>query len=1108
MAKKILSGEALVLDPEQHQVVNHVRGPARVLGVAGSGKTEALIAAVMARLAEFEQVNGSSRVATSELEQKKPVLVLAFDKNAAIDLREEFAKRISSGEMPVVTTFHALAWTVVSQYTQTLGAEHSLQLLSGSEQDPRIRELLKWAVAEGNLKLPAGFDHALGTLGLAEEVRRLFAKAQQLGISPTELDRIGQEFGIDEWRSLSSFFANYIDATAAEGGIDYAAVLPTAATLLSQNLSDDQFCYSAIYVDEYHDVEPAQVELIRQLSVRSPNIPLVVFGSPDEMIFRFRGASPAALQEFERDFAQVSSCPSVTVVLGHQYRLAPPIAVAAQTIVQRIPLAGYPALAQRALRWQDQLQELVADSPTTDSNWLAQEVSSVGMKRVSPRVELSSFLTATAQYNQVAESIRRLKLSGQVAAWSEIAVITRSASAGFSLLQQTLVASGIPVVSLGAGSVLRDEPGVRDLLLVLRALINPDQLTKQSARSIALSPLGGLTPSEYRSLARKIRDQKIAAGVKPKSAASAFREVLLDPVACAEVSGPGAQKLLQLSRLLARVAHLVNREQAYQVVWQLWDGSGWPADLRRLALSQSSQARSANRTLDAVVALFELIRRSERVSGIPMSVNMLLVELENQGFSAHQGADSERDGVRLLNAHSAKGKKWSVVFIVDLQEGNWPRISQQVSLLRTDQLARGDLVEPISVLDQIRDERRLLYVSISRATERVFVFCIADQVASRSSVQPSRFFDELVAVARQHPTLGFLVVVNSGLPARGLSTSSLVAQLRHTLESPDSSVALKAGAANRLAILASEGIRAADPATWWGTREWSNSATPVFDPAKPVRVSGSSWQNLDSCALKWFLSHEAGGETARGTATAFGSVVHALADAVAKGEVKPDISELRTQLESVWGQLGFAASWQEEQEKDDAVNALNRFLVWQDPAQRDRRLIATETSFEAVVQSDSDSGVLRNSASDISMQAQIVGFADRLEQASDGSVVVVDLKNQKTPPTGTEVTKHKQLWLYQLAVMVGAFDGQLADSIPATCGGAELVQLRVQLKPPDPKIQSQDPVSLAELQAALAKVVRLLRSEEFAANPKSGLCSYCDFKLICPAWSLSTEVVN
>ena len=94
----------------------------------------------------------------------------------------------------------------------------------------------------------------------------------------------------------------------------------------------------------------------------------------------------------------------------------------------------------------------------------------------------------------------------------------------------------------------------------------------------------------------------------------------------------------------------------------------------------------------------------------------------------------------------------------------------------------------------------------------------------------------------------------------------------------------------------------------------------------PISLSGSGLDSILGCPLKWFLEHEVRAETPRGTATSFGSVVHAVADFVAKGDIAETLEDMDAEVDRVWSELRFEAGWQSESERREARAALARFL--------------------------------------------------------------------------------------------------------------------------------------------------------------------------------------
>jgi RecB family exonuclease len=218
----------------------------------------------------------------------------------------------------------------------------------------------------------------------------------------------------------------------------------------------------------------------------------------------------------------------------------------------------------------------------------------------------------------------------------------------------------------------------------------------------------------------------------------------------------------------------------------------------------------------------------------------------------------------------------------------------------------------------------------------------------------------------------------------------------------------------------------------------------------------------------------------------FGSVVHALAEAVATGQLPPELDALMTQLDGVWPALPFEGEWQREREHEAARELLARFLRWHES--NDRELVGAEVGFRVDY---GDDVVLR-------------GRADRLEVDADGRLVVVDLKTSKYPPKDKDLPTEPQLGVYQLAVREGAF----AEHHPGPPGGAELVQLRKE-KYGEAKVQPQsalEPEATTWIDDVVLGVADDVRGERFAARPND-MCDRCAYRGSCPAVDAGAQVV-
>jgi superfamily I DNA/RNA helicase/RecB family exonuclease len=1053
--------EPPVLDGAQQSVVDHPGGPLLVLAGPGTGKTTTLVEAVVDRI----ERRGLA---------PEQVLVLTFSRKAAEELRERISGRLDRTSATLLSsTFHSFCYQLVRRYQPAAAFDGPLRLLSAPEQDIRLRELLAGSTASGMVAWPPAVQAALRTKGLAAEVRAALARVREQGLEAVDLVVAGKAAGRPEWSALGAFFDEYLDVLDAEGVLDYSELVHRAVLLAEHPdvRRDLRREFAAVFVDEYQDTNPAQVRLLQAVSGEGRD--LVVFGDPDQSIYAFRGAEVRGIMRFPQEFARTNGAHAKVIALGTTRRFGDRLLTASRRVAAGL---GVPGTIDRDIF-------KVFRAPSAASNPCG-----------PGRVDALTFSSPGAEVDQVADILRRAHLEDGLG-WSEMAILVRSGVRSIPALRRALVACGVPVEVAGDELPLGREPAVQPLLLALRVCADPSVLTPEIARDLLVCPLGGFDAADVRRLARQLREADRAAnrgGRLPRPSGALLSEGLADPATLATQRGRLAKAAHKLASLLFQGRELVDSGAAAEdVLWHLWDGTRWPLRLRSAVDRGGAAARLAHRDLDAVCALFELAARAEQRSG-HSGVSTFLETVSAQQIPGDTLADRGVRGaaVRLLTAHRSKGLEWSLVIVTGVQEGVWPDLRRRGSLLQPDRLGRGGLVEPITAAGLMAEERRLFYVAVTRARQRLVVTAVASPEPDGD--QPSRFLGDLGVEIRSIP----------GRPARTMSLSGVVAQLRAVSADPSCSSALRRSAAARLARLAAEVDGAgsplfahADPASWWGLGDLTSAQQPMRAPDESVSLSGSAISKLMQCPLSWFLSREAAGESRWSSSVGFGSVIHVLAEAVAQGDSEPDAEQLMQCVDEVWDQLQFVAPWVAERERSEAGAALRRFVAWH-LGRPDREVLASERSFDVEIAVPGDRVRLR-------------GAMDRVERDEQGRIVVVDFKTGKRAPDAGSLRDDPQLGVYQLAVLHGA----LADEVGprARAGGAELVHLRLD-EAGRPKVQSQPPPTLggdgrtiAEIQ--LQTAAEAVRSERFVARPGPA-CRYCQFKRVCPARSDGRQVVQ
>ncbi|HEU5332585.1 MAG TPA: ATP-dependent DNA helicase [Actinocrinis sp.] len=1094
--------EAPDLDPAQAAVVAHRGGPLLVLAGPGTGKTTTLVEAVLAR------TRGQDALAPDE------ILVLTFSRAAAGELRDRIGGRLTAPSpddqenahaaagpttgAPTVTTFHSFCFALLGQYEDPELLSDPLRLLSGPEQDVVIRELVRGTVepgawGNGRRGWPEALRAALGTRGFAEELRAVLARARDLGLDPGDLSRFAEREQRADWRAAAAFFAEYLDVADARGVLDYAELVHRAVLLAE---SDEiraglRRRYRAVFVDEYQDTDAAQARLLQALA--GDGADLVVVGDPDQSIYAFRGADLTGILEFRDRFRRRDGSPAEIAVLRTSRRAGPVLLKASRELARRMPITRLPTERVREHR-------ALASAAPDDGPYGA------------GKIDVITFSDEGVQFAAVADLLRRAHLEDGVP-WEQMAVLVRIGDQ-LSLVRRALLSANVPVEVLGDDLPLAREPAVATLLTALRCAAEPGALTTETARFLLTGPLGGMDGGDLRRLGRALRAEELAAlaaraagpgdvsdaapdesdvPVDPpaplaRPAEHLIREAVADPAVLITLDPKVAGPALTVARLLdaARRA-LADGGTVEDALWILWHGDAaarpavrtfWPERLRRTVERGGAAGRLADRDLDAVIALFALATRAQQRTG-HAGVTDFISELQAEAIAADVLADKAVRGgaVQALTAHRSKGLQWRVVVVAGVQDGLWPDLRRRGSLLEADRIGSSGLADPLSPAALLAEERRLFYVAVTRARERLIVTAVEGEDEDGDS--PSRFLRELKVEVR--PAVGFR--------RRPLNLAALIAELRRTATDPAAPPALRDAAVTRLATLASatapDGTRLvpnADPRRWWGLYDYTENETPVADPDAAVPLSASAVASLDSCGLRWFLEKKASAQEPSSDAQGIGMVFHALAEEVATGRTKADIDVLMDRLDRVWDSLPFDAPWKSEQERRAARRALERFLVWHDGRADGRSVTAAEHGFDSTL---TIGGV----------PVRLRGAIDRIEQDTEGRVYLVDFKTSLNPKTRADAARDPQLGVYQLVVEAGAYEsGDVAR--------AELVYPRDNRDTPDPTVLVQpalaehaDPQWAANL---VADVARRVLDERFHAYGEAEACAMCRLRKACP----------
>jgi superfamily I DNA/RNA helicase/RecB family exonuclease len=1016
---------APTLDAVQRAVVEHRGGPLLLLAGPGTGKTTTIVEAVV------------DRVRRGELAPEQ-VLVLTFSRRAAGQLRDRIAARLGRTiREPVARTFHSYAFGLLRLEAARRG-EPPPRLLSGPEQDLVVRELLRGDVEAGAASWPDRLRPALPTRGFAQELRGLMQRAVEHGLSGADLAALGRRHRRDDWVAAGAFAGQYAQVAALREAASYdpAELIQAAVSVLRDpaTLRAVRAQHRFVVVDEYQDTDPAQEQLLRLLAGSGE---LLVVGDPDQSIYGFRGADPGGMRRFADEFRAADGRPADVLTLAVTRRCGGELLEASRRIARRLTGIG----PQRVL---------TADPQAPDG-----------------RVEVHVLGSGGAEAGYVANRLREAHLRDGVP-WPRMAVLTRG-SAALAAVRRALQSAGVPVSARADEQPLVDVPVVRSLLRVLEIATGRASLEGDAAGDLAhelvTGPLGSADPLAVRRLRQELRRLELAAG-GGRGSQLLLALALSEPAELAAVEPRIAAPALRVARVLqaARAAAAGPAPTAEGVLWEAWRACGLASRWSAAALAGGPGGASADRDLDAVVALFDAAARfTDRLPKAGPSVfldHLLGQQIPGDTLAPRAPAS---DGVRVMTAHAAKGLEFDVVVVAGVQEGVWPDLRSSGSLLGVEQLVdvvRDGTTGPTDpIAARLAEERRLFYVAVTRARHLLVVTAVRAE-----DQQPSRFLDELSPIDAEERPL-------TRAP-RGLDLASVVAELRGVAVADPDPVRRQA-AAVQLARLAHAGVRGADPHDWYGYVGLTDES-PLAAAHEQVRVSPSKLESFERCALRWLLE-SSGGTAADSAAQGIGTMIHALAQQAVDEDLSDDA--LRARFEVAVRRVDVGAGWFAARQRERAAAMLDKLTAWM--RSNSRTVVAAEIDFTLELG-----------------RAVLSGKVDRLERDAEGRLVVVDLKTGKNQPRGADVVEHAQLGAYQLAVVEGVFDdvvGGVRES-----GGAELVQLGGKQR--NAAVQRQEPldrVTDSWAHALLRRCAEGMSAAVFDALDND-MCRSCPVRTSCP----------
>ena len=710
------------LNDRQREAVTHAGSPLLILAGAGSGKTRVLTHRIAYLLA-------TGRARAGE------ILAITFTNKAAAEMRERAGALVGDDARRMwVSTFHSACVRLLRYEHEAAGLSSSFTIYDAQDSQRLIQMVLK---------------------AKDVDIKRFTPKMVAARISDAKNELIGparyaQTAGKDPVsRIVADAYVEYDKRMRASNALDFDDLIMRTVDLLRDNpLIAEHYHrrFRHILVDEYQDTNHAQYVLVRALvgdgSDGVTPAELTVVGDSDQSIYAFRGATIRNIEEFERDFTGAR-----TILLEQNYRSTQNILSAANAVIARNTGRRaknlWTASGDGALITLD-----AADSEHDEARFVVGEID---------------------------------RLADAGTDWGDIAVFYRT-NAQSRALEELLVRQGIPYRVVG-GTRFYERREIKDALAYLQVISNPDDTV--AARRVLNVPKRGIGAKaeeaiaahaahygisfgaalrhlwlragcpagegegiDVDALARPVSSHEAGAapadpvsaatgeGAKPagereeataSSQDSVERESAPDPASVPEVVGitPRAAKSAAAFWGLIETLRAAEARGASQadILEEVLDRTGYLAELRRSDDPQDASRVENLAELHSVAGAFAADAPTGTLADFLERVALV-------ADSDQVPAEGERGGqVTLMTVHTAKGLEFPAVFVTGMEDGTFPH-----------QRSLGDETE-------LEEERRLAYVAITRARERLYLTRAAVRSAwgTPQEMLPSRFLDDIPA---------------------------------------------------------------------------------------------------------------------------------------------------------------------------------------------------------------------------------------------------------------------------------------------------------------------------------------------------------------------------
>ena len=1018
----------LSLNSEQLRAVTHGGSPLLIVAGPGSGKTRVIVERIK------HLINNGMK--------PSEILCLTFSEKAAEEMKQRLEVNVDVSDMQIAT-FHSFSKDLLQDNVLLSGIGISSGVMSRPSQ-------LVWGLKNIDT---FGFKHieiGNNAVEVIESVIDGISTFKDELVDYHELNTYLEnklKLDIDEEQKsfllrlsdLAKVYQKYQDFQRVKGFIDFDDMVVETAKLLRRRpdiAKKYQQKFKHIFVDEFQDNNYAQLELVKLFS---SNGNVTAVGDDDQCIYRFQGAYLTNFKDFSTFFKNTT-----VITLNQNYRSS-----------------------ENIIKLADQLLDGVQDRQPKKLFSKNEEGEKILLAVCSNENSEVEFVVNTI-INLIGKTVKRRDGSNRPLTYSDFVVLSRKKILG-QKFAMGLKAHGIPVISVGESNLFA-MPIVRDFMCYLRIANDLGRAGMELSRLLTLVGIAEHNIAEINRIAKKkaYNDSTdvdfVFETLKEFSILNVTQKYTLEEVVTQIDNLIKVANSESLSGLIYKIIMSISGIYKESLV------SNTPEDRRnRLILKQLHRISTEFELLNPHGSLSEFITHLTLMGEFD-------IELE-------EGNEFD-DAVRVTTIHQSKGKEFAVVFVVDVAANKLPLRYQAKKFYVPRELSKGIKVTEDEKELYIQEERRLLFVALTRAQNMLFISYAQKYGDNMRESKPSRFLDEISY--KNNPLIDLKQFAanerdSESLLVEGSRIEHLKMELQTMAIRSICQMNIKT-AIERLIDLSklkhyeeygtTDGFDARallnlDYDNNQLEKSIKNIRVPLIN-RESLKLSASKLDTYKKCPLKFKFAHILEIPTPAKTFFDLGTSVHAVVEHLARleengNEVTEKVAfEL---LDKEWIANSFKSETEASQAKEKAREMLKTYLSWKNA--NPNTVVSSEQKFTITLD-----GI------------PIKGSIDRVEKTPQGEYEVIDFKTGSVSESNNSIKDNVQMNIYAIATET------LYQKLPKKTSlfylkKNKIVSNNIELSP------------LEEFKRTMEVKVNLILQEEFNATPTFEVCRSCDYQSIC-----------